>query len=159
MSWLESEEEAYLLPGKVLVSARPITISTLLGSCVSVCIWDEPAGVGGMNHYQLPESAVPGERSPRFGNVAIKALVEKMTALGARPETMRAKIFGGGRIIKSLNHAEHLGRRNVEMAEKMLDGYGIRVIASDVGGDQGRRLSFCTAGGQAFIRYVEGESK
>ena len=60
----------YLHPGQLVVSAAPCSVSTILGSCVAVCVWDEETGIGGMNHFLLPNFAGRGLSSARFGNVA-----------------------------------------------------------------------------------------
>ena len=84
----------HLHAGQLFVSSQPCTISTVLGSCVAVCIVDPTRGSGGANHYLLPMHVVGGNASPRFGNVAIEQLVAKMLLLGARKYDLQAKVFG-----------------------------------------------------------------
>ena len=142
----------------MVASATPCCISTILGSCVAVCIWDEAAGVGGMNHYLLPHFAGKGVASARFGNFATTELLKRLKAAGARPETMRAKVFGGASVLESLRGVGGaLGQSNVELARKLLREAGIPIVAEDVLGARGRKLIFRTDDGSARVRLLSGE--
>jgi chemotaxis protein CheD len=81
--------------GQIHVDSAPHAISTVLGSCVAVCLYDSTLGIGGMNHYLLPFWNGNGLQSPKFGNIAIPKLIESMMIKGSNPKTMQAKIFGG----------------------------------------------------------------
>lgn len=147
--------EVYLHPGQIFVSREPHRVTTILGSCVSVCMWDDSTGVGGLNHFLLPHWAGEGHSSPRFGNVAMRMLVEGLLALGARRSRLRAKVFGGACVMEAfLARAQHLGAKNVEIAERILDEEAVEVVARDVGGERGRKLIFETSGGSAWVRRL-----
>jgi len=148
----------YLHPGQLVVSATPCSISTILGSCVAVCLWDEETGIGGMNHFLLPHFAGRGASSARFGNVAIEQLLAKLVEAGARRYAMRAKIFGGANVLEALRGVGgSLGRQNVEVARRLLTEAQVPVAAEDVEGDRGRKLVFRTDDGSAKVRLLSGE--
>ena len=126
----------------------------ILGSCVAVCIWDPSQGIGGATHFMLPTSDEKGMPSPRFGNVAISMLLQKLLAAGAGRGKLRAKIFGGGCLFDSMREPnaireQHLGSRNVDIALEMLAKAHIPVVSSEVGGDRGQRIVFCTDTGHS----------
>jgi chemotaxis protein CheD len=148
----------YLHPGLVTASASPVIISTLLGSCVAVGIWDPHAGVGGMNHFLLPHFAGRGISSARFGNVAMEQLLGRLEAAGARRAFMRARLFGGACVLEALRGVGgSLGRSNVEVARRLLVDAGISIVSSDVEGDRGRKVTFRTDDGSSTVRLLTGE--
>ncbi|PYQ18463.1 MAG: hypothetical protein DMF79_14935 [Acidobacteria bacterium] len=103
----------YLAPGRLYASAEAVQVTTILGSCVSVCLWDAQQRVGGINHFLLPEGVPP---SPRFGASATSLLIEEVLALGARRSRLRAKVFGGACVLEAFRKSHPLGMRNVEVA-------------------------------------------
>lgn len=146
---------AYVHVGHVFVSATPRVATTVLGSCVSVCLWDPALGAGGLNHFLLPHQGTPGEPSPRYGDVAVEQLLEALDKLGCRRRQLRAKLFGGASVVDgSRSGGESLGMRNVAMARELLAATGISVVAEDVGGTQGRKLVFHTDTGAAWVRRI-----
>jgi len=145
----------YLHPGQIFASAEPCAVTTILGSCVAVCLWDPHLRVGGANHFLLPDWAGNGHSSARFGNVAIERLIEKVVALGGKRENLQAKLFGGACVIEAFRDREnHLGMKNVQVARRLLEKGGIPVIAEDVGGRQGRKLIFHVNDGTAWVRRL-----
>lgn len=145
---------AYLLPGELHASAEPCQIKTILGSCVSICLWDKRRGAGGMNHFLLPASR-EGEASLRFADVATRVLLERLQALGCRPPNLRAKIFGGAAIFQSRDrYASTLGAKNVAIAVSLMKDAGIPVIAQETGGALGRKIIFNTDDGVAWSRRI-----
>lgn len=146
---------SYLHPGKVLAFAEPALITTVLGSCVSVCLWDAWAGVGGMNHFLLPD-VLSGNASPRFAGPAFEQLVARLLAHGARRERLQAKTFGGASLGAAASGEPRIGSRNVEAARRLLTERAIPIVAEDVGGNCGRKLVFETAGGAAWVRRLRG---
>jgi chemotaxis protein CheD len=145
---------AYLRPAELSVvdSESPRTIMTILGSCVSVCLWDRRGRAGGMNHYLLPRRGTGGELSPRYGDVAIPTLVRRLVALGAAHEDLRAKIFGGADVATAGDPSgKSLGTQNVEVAIELLEAEGVQILSEDVGGRRGRKLAFSTVDGTALV--------
>lgn len=144
----------YLLPGQVHVAAQPTRITTILGSCIAVCVFDPMRRVGGMNHFMLPHYAGSGVASARFGNIAMTELLTKMTAAGAHPSSMRARIFGGSCMFPTTMSGAHLGEKNERLAREMLAASGVRVIESETGGGRGRKLVFHTDEGTAWLNSI-----
>jgi chemotaxis protein CheD len=131
---------------------------TILGSCISVCLRDPVAKVGGMNHILLPgDSNVKLSKgdlgySTRFGAYAMEELINGMLKLGASKARMEAKIFGGGNVI---NNATLIGDKNVIFATQFLEQEKIPIKSKDVGGIDARRLHFFPDTGKAFIRKLK----
>ena len=96
MNGLTNNNSHFLLPGNLFVHEEEYTVLTVLGSCISVCLWDPRRKIGGINHYMLPFWNGEGLASPRFGNIAIIKLIEKMLAHGADRHNLQAKVFGEG---------------------------------------------------------------
>lgn len=150
-------ESVYLLPGKLYASDRPSVITTLLGSCVAVCLWDPSTGVGGINHYLLPNQIGLERESVRFGDVAVPLLIRKLLNLGAVKGNLEAKLFGGACVLdamKSRVQSDHLGTKNVAVARKVLSEAGIPVVLEDIGGSSGRKLIFHSSNGSAWVKKL-----
>ena len=146
-------QQAYLHAGHMVVSREPCRVTTVLGSCVAVALWDPSSGIGGVNHFLLPQ----GCDSARFGNVAVRTLIREVVAAGGRRRLLQAKLFGGAcvlRAFKGVGSGTHLGQKNVEVARQILIDEGIPVTAEDVEGDRGRKLIFQTHDGAAWVRSL-----
>ena len=148
--------------GELFATAEPVAITTLLGSCVSVCLYDRSRGVGGMNHFLLPEllkgvSAVSCPDSclagccARYGTCAMRLLIQRLELLGASRGRLEAKLFGAGRMMPT---GVDIGARNAAFALAHLEKQGIPVRASDLGGNRPRRVAFFPATGRAFVKYA-----
>ncbi|HYM60415.1 MAG TPA: chemotaxis protein CheD [Thermoanaerobaculia bacterium] len=145
----------YLLPGNLVASRDPIVVTTILGSCVAVCLYDATSGIGGINHFLLPKWPAATGGTPRHGSIAIPKLVERLLALGANRGRLEAKVFGGAAVLQQLARAVyHLGAQNADVAIQILDRAGIPIVANDTGGHRGRKLIFHTEGGLAFVKYL-----
>lgn len=149
----------YLPPGALVASAEPLEVTTILGSCVSVCLWDADAGIGGMNHYLLPTGAGPTDarvdQPQRYGDAANSMLLERVLALGADLRRLRAKVFGGACVVKAFrNGVTTFAQNNVRVAQEFLRAQHIQLVNEDVGGERGRKLRFSTDTGKALLRYV-----
>ncbi len=107
-----------------------------------------------MNHFILPLWNGTGLASPKFGNIAIEVLIDKMKLLGSHKENMVAKIFGGASMLNSQSQTYNIGMRNVELAQSMLSTAGINIIASSIGGVKGRKVLFNTNTGDAFLKFL-----
>lgn len=144
----------FLQGGEVFASAEPTSVVTVLGSCVAVCLFDPCARVGGVNHYLLP-FAGSGDRSARFGCVAMALLLERVLGLGARRADLRAKVFGGaGTLARRHGTGNALGLKNVELAVRALQDEGIPILGGEVGGERGRKLVFHVDDGAAWVRTL-----
>jgi chemotaxis protein CheD len=146
----------FLYPGQIFVAREATAISTILGSCAAVCLWDSRIRAGGMNHYLLPEGP-EGPNRLRYGNIANPALLEELLALGCQSKHLEAKIFGGASAFSS-DPTVTVGMKNIELAERFLREAGIRVAAKDVSGRRGRRLTFHTSDGSCVLKSYEAGS-
>ena len=154
-----SSNSHFLHAGQVFVSAEGHSVVLILGSCVAVCIWDSSNGIGGATHYLLPTWDGKGAQSPRYGDVAVSVLLQKLLEAGADRRQLRAKVFGGGCLFDSMRDAnshreQHLGSRNVEVALEMLVKARIPVVSTEVGADRGQRIVFCTGSGESLAKTL-----
>jgi chemotaxis protein CheD len=149
---LPAGARVYLAPGRLHASAEEAQVTTILGSCVAVCLFDVTARVGGMNHYLLPSGS---PASGRFGESAIDLLLQRLTQLGADRRRLKAKVFGGACVLEAFRDAPSLGARNVEVAQARLAAEGIPVTGIDVGGERGRKVVFDIRTGSAWVRPIE----
>jgi len=146
---------AFLHPGQMLASTAPIRLTTIVGSCISVCLWDAKLRIGGANHFLLPFGGGTGPAALRFGNVAIARLVESLVESGSSRERLAAKVFGGACVIDAfLGRGQHLGLRNAQAATDALLREGVPIVASDTGGRRGRKIIFDTADGAVWVREI-----
>jgi chemotaxis protein CheD len=139
---MSDREILYVEPGHLMVCTEPCRLRTVLGSCVSVCLYDPELHQGGMNHFMLPESPSSTETSSRYGNRAMPALVGRLERLGSERRNLCASVFGGACVLFSGSSLMHLGRRNVDFALAWLEENGISVVAKNVLGNSARRLEF-----------------
>lgn len=149
-------EAVKILPGEYYVTSRELLIVTVLGSCVSVCIYDRLARVGGMNHFMLPEHDNPSSPlsdSARYGSYAMEVLINNVLKAGAARPRLEAKIFGAGRVLRGLTHT-NVGARNASFAQHYLADEGIRVKAADVLGDFPRKVYFFAAEGRVLVKTL-----
>ncbi len=144
----------FLLPGAIKVSKKPMEISTLLGSCIAVCLWDPVLKQGGINHYMMPLWNGNGLASPKYGNIAIEKLIKSMTYIGSKKEDLIAKVFGGAMVLSSHENIFNIGARNIEILHKLLNEYNIDIVGKSLGGDRGRKLIFNTETGLVKMKYV-----
>jgi len=130
-------------------------VTTILGSCVSVCLFDSRIIAGGINHFMLPFWNGDGLESPKYGNIAIKKLIEEMGKIGCEKDNLRAKVFGGANILRGdISEDAGIGRRNIEIAMRILQQEKIPVISSSVGEYYGRKIIFNTGTGEVFMKKI-----
>lgn len=150
-----SRSAVFLHPGQLFASSTPHEVSTLLGSCVAVCLYDELLKMGGMNHFLLPNCPDSQKGSPRFAPGAVACLLGRMLQMGCNKSQLSAKVFGGACVLRAFRETSdvgHLGERNAEAACALLRSHGIAIAAQDTGGYQGRKLMFHTDDGSAFVK-------
>jgi len=145
----------FLYPAELFVSKTPYQINTILGSCVSVCIFDPILNIGGMNHFMLPYWNGQGLASPKYGNIAIEKLIDKIISMGSNKNNLKSKIFGGGEVIETQVVQFHIGLRNIEVARQILEEKKIPIISSSVGGKLGRKIEFITNSGEVRQKYIQ----
>lgn len=144
----------FLYPAALHASKTPLEVVTVLGSCVSVCLYDTTLRFGGMNHYMLPYWNGSGLATPRYGNIAIKKLVDEMSRMGCSRRHIVAKVFGGADVIHTGGSVFNIGQRNIEVAREMLAESEIPIAAENVGGRNGRKIMFNTATGVVLLKQV-----
>jgi chemotaxis protein CheD len=154
----------FLHPGDHYVTHEPMVLSTLLGSCVSVCLFDPVARVMGMNHFLLPmrnpvgREPVIASDAGRYGLWAMELLINGLFNLGATREHLRAKAFGGANVLN--NQARDLpdrfiiGTANVQFVRRFLEQDGIPLISEDLGGDAGRQIHFYGTDFSVYLRRI-----
>jgi chemotaxis protein CheD len=145
----------YLYPSAIYTSKESSIVTTILGSCVSVCLWDTKLEFGGINHYMLPLWNGQGLASPKYGNFAIPKLIDKMVFMGSDPGNLIAKVIGGGEVLVTNNDTFHIGDRNIQIAFEILEERKITIAGKSVGGSHGRKIQFRTDTGmikQVFIK-------
>jgi chemotaxis protein CheD len=160
-----------ILPGEYFATSDATAIATLLGSCVSVCLYDKKRGVGGMNHFMLPKVLLHTDVtrcslpyappcanpcSARYGECAFKHLLERLEVLGARRTNLEAKLFGAGRVMAG---GSDIGKQNAEFALGYLEERSIPVVASDLGQHYSRKLVFFPATGRVFVKRLHNEPR
>ena len=134
----------YLLkPGFIYLSEKPISISTVVGSSVSVCLFDRNQKIGGMNHFQFPEIRNREKATAIYGNVANLALLKMMLSNGSKVNHIEAQIFGGAHNPDASNI--NVGINNIRAARRILNSRKIRIVSEDVGGEIGRKIIFNTS--------------
>ena len=149
-----------ILPGEYYVSRGEEAISTVLGSCVSACVRDPQRGIGGMNHFMLPEDTAVGSNdwldpavglATRYGSYAMESLINDLLKLGAARERLEIKLFGGGQILAAMTD---VGGRNIRFIRNYLTLEGYRVAAEDLGGTQPRKVVYFPVSGRARLRKL-----
>jgi chemotaxis protein CheD len=155
----DQKEEIYLYPAALIVPEKPSIVHTILGSCVSVCLFDRVKSFGGINHYMLPLWNGNGLASPKYGNIAIEKLYESMLRKGAEHKNLIAKIFGGGEVLQTLNSHFNVGQRNIVLAHEILKKLNINIVAESTGGQLGRKIVFNSGTGEINQRYVRSTRK
>ena len=146
-----------ILPGEYYVSKREILMVTVLGSCVAACIRDRVSGIGGINHFMLPDDKREEEgrfsRSMRYGDNAMEILINQLLKLGARRANLEAKVFGGGNVLPGFkNHV--VGERNAQFVGDYLATEGIKVVAKDLLGNYPRKVYFFPTTGRVLVKKL-----
>lgn len=140
--------------GDTYVTSNPDEVlTTILGSCIAACIRDPVSGVGGMNHFLLPDGN-SGDREARcYGVNAMELLINDILKHGGDRRRLEAKIFGGANVVSALTD---VGSRNYAFARQFLNDEGIPIVGGDVGGELARRIQFMPATGRARQAVVKG---
>ena len=150
-------DAAKILPGEYYVTGRDMLLVTVLGSCVAACIRDPKTGLGGMNHFMLPES---GDRndvlssSMRYGGYAMEVLVNQLVKMGANRARLEAKVFGGGAVLRGFTTV-NVGERNSEFVLEYLETERIKVVSQDLMGLYPRKVYYFPASGRVMVRKLK----
>lgn len=146
-----------LLPGEYYVTNKDVLLVTVLGSCVAACIRDCYSGIGGMNHFMLPDgggdAGSPMNSSARYGAYAMEILINELLKLGARRCNLEAKVFGGGNVLEGLTVA-NVGQRNANFVLKFLQTEKIRVNAQDLVDIYPRKVYFFPKTSKVMVKKL-----
>mgnify|MGYP000512291946 CR=1 FL=1 len=152
---------AKILPGEYYVTTENEMISTVLGSCISACIRDAVTGVGGMNHFMLPETneqkltsskeAVVGNAT-RYGNYAMEHLINVILANGGKRKNLEVKVFGGGKIIPTLGD---VGLRNIDFVLDYIDTEALKLLSQDLGDIYPRKVNYFPMTGKVRMKKIK----
>ena len=149
-----SSEAVKILPGEFFVTTRDMLLVTVLGSCVAACIRDPERGIGGMNHFMLPDAGTGVmSRSARYGAYAMELLVNELIKSGARRSALQAKVFGGGRVMATLSNA-NVGERTADFVLAYLAQEGIPVLAQDLLDSHARKIYFFPNSGRVLLKRL-----
>ena len=148
--------KAVIHVGEIFVGRKPTVVHTLLGSCVSVCLIDRTAGIGGMNHILLPGKADlhSFDASARYGVNAMEMLIGSIQRAGAARKRLEAKVFGGANVLTGLDKTFNPGFRNGTFAMEFLELEKIPVVGHDIGGFNARRIYLRTDTGEVFMKRI-----
>ena len=150
-------DAAKILPGEYYYTPKDMLIVTVLGSCVAACIRDRVTGLGGMNHFMLPDGGVdansPVSASMRYGTYAMEVLINDLLKAGARRENMEAKVFGGGAVLRGFT-AINVGERNAAFVMSYLTTEKIRVMAEDLNDVYPRKVYFFPRTGKVLVKKL-----
>lgn len=144
-----------VLPGEYFVSRDELVMVTVLGSCVSACIRDNTLGIGGMNHFMLPDEGIRSgnSESARYGVYAMEILINHLIKLGARRNHLEAKVFGGGAVLHSLRTSE-VGQRNAQFVMSFLRTESIPVVAKDLLDSYPRKVYYFPKTGKVMLKKL-----
>ena len=148
-------QAAKILPGEYFVTTRDMLLVTVLGSCVAACIRDSENGIGGMNHFMLPDEGGKDvvSSSARYGTYAMEMLINHLLKSGARRNRLEAKVFGGGAVLESLS-SSNVGARNAEFVLKFLQTEKIPVVAKDLLDSYPRKVYYFPASGRVLVKKL-----
>jgi|CXWL01.1.fsa_nt_gi chemotaxis protein CheD len=152
---------AKILPGEYYVTHEHELITTVLGSCISACIRDKETGIGGMNHFMLPETSADklkrGSESvvgnaTRYGNYAMEHLINSILSNGGKRKNLEVKVFGGGKIIPTLTD---VGIKNIDFVLDYIDQEGLKLISQDLGDIYPRKVIYFPSTGKVGMKKIQ----
>ncbi|WP_334190421.1 chemoreceptor glutamine deamidase CheD [Noviherbaspirillum sp.] len=151
-------DAAKILPGEYYYTCKDMVIVTVLGSCVSACIRDRVSGIGGMNHFMLPDGGSdadsPVSASMRYGTYAMEVLINDLLKAGARRENLEAKVFGGGNVLRGFV-AINVGERNANFVREYLRAENIRTMAEDLNDIYPRKVYYFPRTGKVLVKKLK----
>jgi chemotaxis protein CheD len=151
----------FLKPGELYISDVPTMVTTILGSCISVTIFNKRLKVGGICHAMLPGNSYTAEHNVleysifRYVDKSILYMLNRFETIGVRRDEMEVKLLGGADVLDRINErAASIGQKNIEIALEIIRNEGLRVIISDVGGNMGRKVHFYTHTGKLLLKRI-----
>ena len=148
-----------IVAGEVFASDKAIQISTLLGSCIAVCLFDPSAKVGGMNHFLLPEGSGANSETACYGIHAMELLINEMMKLGGNRSRMVAKLYGGARVMGNCLRESTIGEKNAAFIRQYLTTEGIPILEQKVGGTRPIRVTMSAHSGDVVASELQNAAK
>ncbi|MBE9562754.1 MAG: chemoreceptor glutamine deamidase CheD [Proteobacteria bacterium] len=148
---------AKILPGEYYVTYHDEILMTVVGSCVTACIRDKKMGIGGMNHFMLPDSIsdkwkhTHASAASRYGSVAMEYLINEILKHGGKKENLEVKLFGGGSIMQNIGN---IGQQNIEFVKNYVEMEGLNLLAEDLGDVYPRKILFFPHTGLARVKKL-----
>lgn len=150
---------ARILPGEYYVTSKDEVITTVLGSCISACIYDPLLNIGGMNHFMLPASddaktgwsGSEASSENRYGNFAMESLINELLSMGASKARLEVKIFGGGKILEAMTD---IGKRNIDFALSYVAIERLKMLSKDVGDRFPRKVNYYPTTGKVKVKKL-----
>jgi chemotaxis protein CheD len=152
--YISNCEKYHLNPGYIYISGTPTIISTVLGSCVAICMHDRVINYGGMNHYLLPKKGKNDQPTARYGDVSIMKLYKTFLEFGSNPVNLTAHIIGGA-YLENSRDSKAIADENVEISRVFLNNLRIKIISEDTGGTMGRKLIYFTEFNEIFVAKLQ----
>lgn len=150
------EERIFILPGEAHFATEKTRITTVLGSCVSVCLYDAVKQFGGLNHYMLAEQGDGTWNRGKYGDCAIRDLIAEAKKAGCKKTDLKAQIYGGGNVVGHLGSAkDDVGEKNIDIALQLLGQFGISLVRREVGDFHGRKIHMDTSTGIVEVKEVQ----
>jgi chemotaxis protein CheD len=146
----------YLKPGELIVCEHKTLVTTVLGSCISVTMFHPERHIGAMCHALLPHEKAKGEAF-RYVDTSIQNMLERFAEYGINRSRIEVKLFGGAEMLiagRNSNRSVTVGRKNIEVALQVIEAEQLRLVASDFGGTQGRKIHFHTYTGEIFLKRL-----
>ena len=153
---------ARVLPGEYVVTAQDELLITVLGSCIAACIRDPLFGIGGMNHFMLPDTTADDTArwhdtdvnpAMRYGSFAMEHLINDIIKFGGRREALEIKLFGGGQVLQSMTS---IGQGNITFVKNYLENEGFKITSQDLGHVYPRKVIYFPASGRALVKKLRG---
>ncbi len=143
-------------PGELYLTRKACKITTLLGSCVSVTVFNRHYRFGGMNHFMMPRQyrASKDKTDYRFGDLSTRALLDRMLRVDSDKRHLEVKLFGGGMVVEALEKA-NIGEKNVKVAREIIAEYGLTAAAESVQHEHGLKLIFNNYTGQVWVKPIQ----
>lgn len=146
----------FLLPGEYHIVKKPVVIETLVGSCVSVCLYNSKTGHAAMNHFlhAQPPATKADSDIGQYGSTATEHIIRSLMKFDEKASHYQAQIFGGAAVIKISSSKSDVGQKNIAITRKILAAHGIVITREEIGGTRGRRVRFDTATNTVFCRFA-----
>jgi chemotaxis protein CheD len=149
-------EYTFLLPGELIVTGECLKVSTILGSCVSVCLFDEVHKIAGMNHYLLPINKQKDSNQFRYGDESLEYMLNQMLSMGSVLSHIKAGLYGGSSMFEKTFYSYNVGQQNIEVGKRFLETKGILIKEAETGGTLGRKIIFDTNTGTISSSLLTG---